>query len=148
MLTAWSTLTVETSPEPSPSLSTCTRAPSKPRTIGRPTPGPKYDDCTPGSLLTVSPRELALASSRRAPDSTSTGNARLSAVSGSGVAETSTASRVLAWGWRGSAWSAGIAARARIRGRTDRLMEVCYIITHQAHPSKVMPKLRPKSFHL
>ena len=34
-LTALSTLTVHTSPDARPSLSTCTRAPSRPRTIGR-----------------------------------------------------------------------------------------------------------------
>ena len=32
---------VDTSPEASPSLRTCTRAPSRPRMMGRPTPGPK-----------------------------------------------------------------------------------------------------------
>src|SRR5690606_3093737 len=132
-VTAWSALTVDTSPEPRPSLSTCTRAPSMPRTIGRPTPGPKYEDCTPGSRSTVSPSELALAASRRSPASTSTGTARLSAVSGSGVAFTWTACRVFGSAWRGSVWSepaspgpsaasatAGSRASARDRNRRER----------------------------
>ena len=41
MLTAWSALTVEASIEPMPPDSTCTRGPSWPRMIGRPTPVPK-----------------------------------------------------------------------------------------------------------
>ena len=93
MLTAWSTLTVETSPAESPSLSTWTRAPSRPRMIGRPTPAPKNDDCTPGRRATVSPIELALASSRRSPARTATGRVMSSAVRAIGLARTRRVSR-------------------------------------------------------
>ena len=41
MLTAWSAETVDASIEPMPPDSTCTRGPSWPRMIGRPTPVPK-----------------------------------------------------------------------------------------------------------
>ena len=110
MLTAWSTLTVDTSPAARPSLSTCTRAPSRPRMTGRPTPAPKNDDWTPGRRETVSPMELALASSRRSPASTATGRARSSAVRAMGLARTVRASRSVTWwswpaGGRSSSWA-------------------------------------------
>ena len=126
MLTAWSTLTVDTSPEPRPSLSTCTRAPSRPRMIGRPTPGPKLEVCTPGRPATVSPSVPALASSSLLPASTSTGAVRFSAVSASGVACTSTAARSLGmlscracWG-ASAALAAGDSANARAAASAAR----------------------------
>src|SRR5688500_12472853 len=92
-----------------------------PRMIGRPTPGPKYEDCTPGRRFTVSPSELALASSRRAPARTSTGRARSSAVCGSGVARTTTADRSLTSSWRASSCArAGAVARARMMAAGSR----------------------------
>src|SRR3546814_13202497 len=78
--------------------------------IGRPTPGPKGDDFTPGSLLTVLPSEFDLASSRRAPASTSTGRIRFSTVSGSGLAVTMTLYRSLTWRSSCAASSAGAGA--------------------------------------
>lgn len=41
MLVAWSALTVEASMLLMPLDRTCTRGPSRPRSTGRPTPGPK-----------------------------------------------------------------------------------------------------------
>lgn len=93
----WSWLTVETSCVERPSRSTATRGPSRPRMIGRPTPGPKLELCTPGRLATVSPRLEARTSSRRSPASTSTGRLSSPAASRSGLAVTTTLSRSLIW---------------------------------------------------
>src|SRR5690606_27649493 len=117
MVTAWSTLTVDTSPEASPSLSTCTRAPSMPRMIGRPTPGPWYELWIPGSRLTVSPSDEAFTSSRRSPASTSTGWVRSSADLARGLARTMTESRSLGSEWRGSSWLSAKAGPARSASR-------------------------------
>src|SRR3546814_17780020 len=92
--------------------------------IGRPTPGPKYDDCTPGSLLTVLPSEFDLASSRRAPASTSTGRIRFSPVSGSGLAVTMTLSRSLTWRSSCTASTAGAGAAPDVVVAPDGSAEI------------------------
>ena len=97
MVGAWSWLTVETSWLDSPPSSTATRGPSMPRMIGRPTPGPKLELCTPGRVATVSPRVAARLSSRRSPVRTSTGLLRVSAVSCRALAVTTTPPRSLIW---------------------------------------------------
>ena len=68
-----------------------------PRMTGRPTPGPKLELCTPGTLDTVSPRLAARCSSRRSPASTSVGLLRVSAVSPSRLAVTTTPEISLMW---------------------------------------------------
>lgn len=134
-VTAWSTLTVETSSVDRPFARTETRAPSRPRTIGRPTPGPKWLLCTPGKEATVSPKVPVRRSSRATPASTSAGRASSSSAVSSGLAVTFTSSSLrassraacVACGWVASAAKAGAESaaatdRARAERTSDRVM--------------------------
>ncbi len=70
MATAWSSDRPEASSVGSPSVSTSTRSPPRPRMTGREAPGPKYVECTPGSPATVSPMVEASLSASSSPVST------------------------------------------------------------------------------
>ena len=73
MLTAWSTLTVDTSIESSPSSMVLTRAPASPRMIGRDEPAEKNDEFTPSCSASVSPSVALLMRSSVCPDITAMG---------------------------------------------------------------------------
>ena len=73
MLTAWSTLTVDTSIESSPSSMVLTRAPASPRMIGRDEPAEKNDEFTPSCSASVSPSVALLMRSSVWPEITAMG---------------------------------------------------------------------------
>src|SRR5690606_14573683 len=129
MLTAWSTLTVDTSPADRPSLSTWTRAPSMPRMIGRPTPAPKNEDWTPGRRATVSPTEFAFASSRPAPATPATGLRRSSAVRAVALARPlSVARSVTPCSWPASSGTASWADAGTARASRIALASVARLV--------------------